>query len=65
MTMQAVTDRPRVFEVEPQAAPEAPPAGADAHPTSDGFGVARGAMIGTVIALFPWSLVVLLLSWFL
>jgi hypothetical protein len=56
MTMQAVTDRPRVIAVRPLAPPEA-------RPTTAALASARGAMIGTVIALFPWSLVILFLSW--
>jgi hypothetical protein len=54
--MQAITERPgdRVIAVEPPASPET---GAESRR------LARGAMIGTVLALFPWSLVILLVGW--
>jgi hypothetical protein len=50
--MQAITERPgdRVIAVEPPVSPES-------------RRLARGAMIGTVLALFPWSLVILFVSW--
>jgi hypothetical protein len=63
MTMLAVTERPRVAEVKRLATSPPPPTAAAADPGSDGLGVARGAMIGTVIALFPWSLVLFFLAW--
>jgi hypothetical protein len=63
MTMHAVTDRPGVIEVGPLATPEPPPPPSDARPTSDGPSPARGAKIATAIALFPWSLLILLLAW--
>jgi hypothetical protein len=63
--MQATTERPavRVIAVRPSAAPAPPPAAPDDAASASGLRVARGAMVGTVLALFPWSLVILLVGW--
>jgi hypothetical protein len=63
--MQAITDRPGVsaIAVRPLATPE--PLAATSDAATDGLRFARGAMIGTIIALFPWSLVILLIGWLL
>jgi hypothetical protein len=63
--MQAITERPavRVIAVGPPAAPVPSPAATDDESSAGGVRVARGAMIGTVLALFPWSLVILFVSW--
>jgi hypothetical protein len=65
--MQAIADRPGVgvIAVGPNSTTEPPPAPFEAEPTSDGLRFARGAVVGTVIALFPWSLLILLVSWLL
>jgi hypothetical protein len=63
--MQAIADRPGVgvIAVGPSSTPEPPPAPFEAEPTNDGHRFASGAMIGTVLALFPWSLLIMLLAW--
>jgi hypothetical protein len=63
--MQAITERPavRVIAVGPSISPTPPLAPTDDESSASGIRVARGAMIGTVLALFPWSLVILLVGW--
>jgi hypothetical protein len=55
--MHAVADRPRVDDAGPLS-----PAPA-IRSTDDGSAFARGAMIATIVALFPWSLLILLIAW--
>ena len=54
--MQAVTDRPGVDEVGPLSLAPALPQ------SREGSTFARGAVIATALALFPWSLVVLFIA---
>jgi hypothetical protein len=63
--MRAITERPSVgvITVGPPATPAPHPAASHDEPGDSGFRFARGAMIGTVLALFPWSLLILLVGW--